>query len=77
VATKEPFDIEWGKLGILLTIVIGVIVLMALERIDPVAGAGMLGMMIGYTTGNGRLASKGSPTVPMIGRRPTPEEPPQ
>lgn len=59
-------NIEWGKLGILLTTVLGcfltVIFKVAVwsEVLPVITG------VLGYVYGNGRLAAKGQTSVPLI-----------
>jgi hypothetical protein len=63
----QPFEIEWGKLGVLLTVVVCLTVLMALHTVDQTIGVGGIMAIVGYITGNGRLASRGKESVPAIG----------
>jgi hypothetical protein len=62
-------EIEYGKLLVLFSLVVGIIILMAVHAIDSGSGLPILTTALGYTVGNGRLASKGKSTVPMLGRR--------
>jgi hypothetical protein len=52
-------------LGLAL-VVACVTLLMSLNRIDPVAGAGLLGTALGYVAGNGIAARAGEPVTPVI-----------
>lgn len=65
-------EIEPGKLVLLLAILITAVVLGVFHVIDSEAITGTLGGLVGYATGNGRLASKGWAPQPLIRRRPTP-----
>lgn len=57
------------KAFIVLVGLIVVAILMGLSRIDPSAGTGLLGSMIGYAVGNGIAARKGDPVEPIIGSK--------
>ena len=78
--------IEWGKLALLALALLGGLActLCALfllpaddARFAPALafGTGTVGSVIGYVTGNGRLAAKGQPTVAAIARKLTDEQP--
>jgi hypothetical protein len=54
------------KLFGILFICVLVAILLALNRIDAVAGAGILGTAIGYLAGNGVAAKQGDPIVPVF-----------
>jgi hypothetical protein len=75
----KSWQIEWGKLGILaISLMFGfalvIIALLVLPGDDArfaaclSFGTGTVGSVLGYVTGNGRLASRGEPSVPAIGR---------
>lgn len=57
---------DYGKLIILLTVLVGAIVLLAFNRIDETAGLTTIGTIVGYVTGNGRVALTGKAPSPMI-----------
>lgn len=59
-----------GKLLVLLTALLGAIVLRLFNAIDNVTFAWMVGPIIGYITGNGRLARSGEPPSPVIAPKP-------
>lgn len=59
--------IDYGKLATLVIIVIGVFVLRGIGEIDDAGFYSIVGAIVGYITGNGRLASKGLQSKPMIG----------
>ena len=48
---------------------VGVIVLMLTSSISDDAGTGLLGLIVGYATGNGLAAHKREPVEPIIRRR--------
>ena len=62
-------QIEWGKLLVILTVVIGAVTCLITKVMHESAGVGIITACLGYTFGNGRLASRGKEPVPMIGRR--------
>ena len=75
----DQWVIEWGKLillgiALLFGFTLVLVALIVLDADDPrfaaalAFGTGTVGSIIGYITGNGRLASKGQPNVPAIGR---------
>lgn len=65
---------DHGKLGVLLTGLVGAIVLRAIDAIDPATFAWMVGPIIGYVTGNGVLAKRGESPSPVIARPPELDE---
>jgi len=48
---------------------VGVIVLMLTSSISDDAGTGLLGLIVGYATGNGLAAHKRETVEPIIGRK--------
>lgn len=72
MATNPPekrFEVEWGKLILLLATIIGMVVLLALGRVSEGAGLGLIGVALGYAYGNGRLAARGRAPQPLVRRR--------
>lgn len=67
--SSEGIDvsIEWGKLGVILTILAGSFGCLATGTLTADQVLPIVTLIIGYVTGNGRLASKGQTPVPMIG----------
>lgn len=67
--TPEGIDvsIEWGKLGVILTILAGSFGCLATGALTAEQVLPIVTLIIGYVTGNGRLASQGKTPVPMIG----------
>lgn len=63
---------EWGKLLALLTIVVGCFSGLLTGTVDDTPAWATITAVMGYLTGNGRLASRGDAPVPAIGR---PREP--
>lgn len=63
-------QVEWGKLLVLLCGIVGGVVLLVTGAVTESAGVGIIMAVLGYVTGNGRLASKGEQSVPAIGARP-------
>lgn len=66
-----------GKLAVLLVALVGGLVLALVGSLthDPstlAAGVGLTGTVVGYITGNGRLASRGKDPQPTIGYRTNP-----
>ena len=72
------WQIEYGKLALLTVALLSgiALVMVALLALQPddarfaaalSFGTGTTGTVLGYITGNGRLASRGLPTVPAIG----------
>lgn len=66
---KAAFEVEYGKLALLLATIIGMVVLLALGRISEGAGLGLIGIALGYAYGNGRLAARGKAPQPLVKRR--------
>ena len=54
------------KLFGILFICVLVTILLLFDRIDAVAGAGVLGTALGYLAGNGVAARQGDPIVPLF-----------
>lgn len=61
--------VEWGKVAATIAVLVSATVLAALGRIDPSVPGALYGVVLGYVYGNGRLAQKGQPSVPMIGAK--------
>lgn len=55
-----------GKLLLFALVLVGSFVLIILDR-SPEVGGGAILYVLGYLTGNGRLAAKGISPVPTIG----------
>jgi len=55
------------KLVGILAICTMVTLLLLFDRLDSVAGAGVLGTALGYLAGNGVAAKQGDPIVPVFG----------
>lgn len=83
---KGPLVFEWGKLALLTisllcSFALIFVALFAMKSDDPrfavtlSFATGTVGIVIGYVTGNGRLASRSQDPVPAIGRAadPVPE----
>ncbi len=51
---------DYGKLLGLLGALAAVTVLLMTDNLDPVAGAGLIGTIVGYLTGNGQNAVNGN-----------------
>lgn len=62
-------QIEWGKLAVLLTAIIGAVACMMTHTITEAAGVGIITGCLGYTFGNGRLAARGGTQAPLVQRR--------
>lgn len=63
--------VEWGKVAAVLAVLTSATLLAALGRVDVAVPASLYTLTLGYVFGNGRLASKGQPPVPMIGAKPS------
>lgn len=50
---------DYGKLILLTTAVVGAIVMMITHTVSETAGVGIIMAVVGYVTGNGRLATRG------------------
>lgn len=57
---------DYGKLIILSIGLIGAMVLLFTDTIDDAAGVGIITGILGYVTGNGRLAITGKNPSPML-----------
>lgn len=55
------------KALIVITALVCITVLLALNAIDETAGAGLLGSIVGYAVGNGIAARNGEPVQPILG----------
>lgn len=60
------------KFWLLLTAIVGIVVLMALNRVSAEAGIPVITFAAGYGTGNGVAAKKGDKVEPIFG----PKDPP-
>lgn len=65
------WEIEWGKLVLSSILLIGGFALVLTG--SKTEGVGIITAVMGYVFGNGRLASKGKPSQPMIGGSRPPE----
>lgn len=57
---------DYGKLIILCIGLLGGFALFFVPDIDPVIPMAIIGPILGYVTGNGRLAIRGNPQSPML-----------
>lgn len=81
----ENWQIEWGKLALILVLMIGGFGLVFVALLDAnlsddrfaitlALGSSIITGVMGYLFGNGRLASKGQQSVPTIAaRQPSPD----
>jgi membrane protein YqaA with SNARE-associated domain len=58
-----------SKAVVALVAMICITILMAVNRIAPEAGTGMLGAIVGYAIGNGIAAATHMKVTPIIGER--------
>lgn len=56
-----------GKLLVMVLAISAATALLGLGKLSEAAWSLIVGTCVGYATGNGRLASRGSPPQPMIG----------
>lgn len=63
---------DYGKLLILCIALVGAIILLATHTIEDATGVGIITGVIGYVTGNGRLAQTGKEPAPLF--KPVPED---
>lgn len=68
MAANPRYEVEWGKLLLLLATIIGMVVLLALGKVSEGAGLGLIGVALGYAYGNGRLAARGRASQPLVRR---------
>ena len=66
--TRPPLVVDWGKLVISLAGITAALVLALVDKDHGTvtAAVGLIGTVIGYAYGNGRTASRGEWSVPMI-----------
>lgn len=55
-----------GKLAVMVLAIIAASVLVAIGRISAGEWVGVVGVIVGYVTGNGRLARRGKKPQPML-----------
>lgn len=60
------------KFWLLLTAIVGVIVLMALQRVEPAVGMPFLMLACGIGIGNGIALKRGETVEPILGPKPDP-----
>lgn len=65
--------VDWGKLAVTMTCIASATILGVAGVISETTVSLVLGTAMGYTIGNGRLASSGGQPRPMIGSEPVNE----
>lgn len=64
--SHQPIRVDWGKLILLVLIVAGIITLLAIDEVQWNQAGPVIGAVVGYLTGNGRLTLQGRYSAPAI-----------